>query len=229
MTQSSGGRAWSGRVAVVAGLVALAALLVPGVAGAAGTSPPQRPEVFSARIVGVDSGGAANRPAQLSYTVRVLRVYGESTVDRRRAVVTTSPQFARCRDRPTRAAAASDGPAYFFVVDKRRGRLLADACGDVARVTRDGEDAVVSRFGPAHAPGTPVPEQPGEQGFGSVAYGCPASEDTVSDVERASEQCAAVEPPDSLRRTAAPGLALVIVGLLGLLVVRRLARPTAGR
>ena len=98
------------------------------------------------------------------------------------------------------AAAALFGLSSRTVVSPG-GRLSADQCGGTARATDRLTDQVVELAGE----GTPL---------GATA---PAEQETAEFSKVADAE------PETLTRMAAPGLALVLLGLLGLFVVRRRA------
>lgn len=91
------------------------------------------------------------------------------------------------------------GEDYLFFVDRRASGWLASAQGRTAPVDDQLLGQVTRLLGSGKAP---VPAAPETAEFTRVADGEPAP----------------------LSRTAAPGLAMVLVGLLGLAVVRRLGR-----
>ncbi len=90
--------------------------------------------------------------------------------------------------------------AYVFFVAARGTELRADQCGGSGRAT----DRRIAALEDALGPGTPLnaKPEPTEVSFKPVDNGA----------------------PQSLTRMAAPGGALVLIGLLGLLVVRRASR-----
>ena len=95
----------------------------------------------------------------------------------------------------------SDRRYVFFAVEKG-GELRADQCGGTGRARGDLLRTVEKVLGEGTSLGTPSPEEPAAPEFTRVAGA----------------------EPEALTRLAAPGLALVLAGLLGLGVVRRAAR-----
>lgn len=91
--------------------------------------------------------------------------------------------------------------SYVFFVVEDGGDLVADQCGGTAKASDRFTGKVERLLGPGEALDAPEPEQQ-------------AAEFTL--VEGAE--------PETFTRLAAPGAALVLVGLLGLFVVRRRAR-----
>jgi hypothetical protein len=91
------------------------------------------------------------------------------------------------------------GETYVFFVESDEG-FTATACGGTTIASTQLITQVENLLGDGREP---VPPEPPTASFGPVV----------------------VDDPTSLTRVAAPGLALVLIGLLGLAVVRRLARP----
>ncbi len=105
-------------------------------------------------------------------------------------------------DRSTRACGLGDLPTdrrYLFFVKADGSELTSDSCSGTARA----DAQLVHKVEKLLGDGRPaVPPEPVKAVFTKVAHA----------------------QPTSLPRLAAPGVALVLVGLLGLVVVRRLGR-----
>ncbi|MGA8256141.1 MAG: hypothetical protein WB767_06150 [Nocardioides sp.] len=174
-------------------------------------------DVFAGRVQRVQTiEGPKNRPDRPVYTVLVMEVYGESEIDTGRVTVHTSAAIDKCTNLPTRPG---DQP-YFFTLDRQGVRLVATQCSDVRPATESARQRIIATYGEPRPAVMPDPEPV----LPEVTYTCPESEATLSDVERASTDCEELSAPSDLDRAAAPGLALILIGLLGLLVVRRVSR-----
>jgi hypothetical protein len=135
--------------------------------------------------------------ASTSRTSRVLvdRVYRGEMITTETVDVVTPRDFGTC------ARDLEVGKRYMFFVESDEG-FTATGCGG----TRVAIPALVNQVEHRRGPGRPpVMEEPGPV------------EATFDPLD--------TEEPASLTRVAAPGVALVLIGLLGLAVVRRLARP----
>ena len=127
-------------------------------------------------------------------TVSVDRVYKGSMVTTETVDVATARAFGTC------APALQVGKRYVFFAQSDEG-LSATGCGGTARSTAALVGQVKRLLGDGRLP---VPEQE------------TPVEATLTPVDTSE--------PTSFTRLAAPGLALVIVGLLGLALVRRVGR-----
>ncbi len=135
---------------------------------------------------------------------------------------------------PTQAPTQSPTGPTGTPIDRQRrvfdatftdGRYVVASCKDV----RLASDALVAdlekQFPDHHPPGadaTPTPDP-----VTNVTYLCPDDREALpEDLDDAgsSSTCDALADDQAFDRTAAPGLALVIVGVLGLLVARRVGR-----
>lgn len=199
---------------LASGLVAPAAALAlpPG-----GNEPD---DVFSARIERVERDpGPVGRPVRYTYTVQVEQVFGKSEISSVRVQVQTSSTFGECDSRPE-----SKGTGlYLWKLTRQDDRLLASRCRDVSRGTDAAIAAATTTYGEPRSPIETTPSEP-EIEFADVSYTCPDTSEAISDVLVAEETCDEVASPQSFDRAAAPGLALVLVGVLGWVVVLRLGR-----
>jgi hypothetical protein len=152
--------------------------------------------VFTGRVVAITpSAGTAGNASARTNTVQIARVYKGGMITTETVDVVTPRSFGNCA-RPLR-----QGRDYVFFVESDEGFTATD-CGGTARTSAPLVRKVERLLGGGRPP-VPVEPDPVEV--------------TLTPVN--------TDDPASLTRLAAPGVALVIVGLLGLTVVRRLARP----
>jgi hypothetical protein len=194
-----------------AGLAACILLLAPGAAAArADTQPPEcKPgtvadstknamAVFTGEVTGStrEDRPAGQQGAYFPHDVTVTRVY-QGEVDSDAAVVRTETGPAR----ECGLGRLSTGTEYMFFVDGSGDPWVATGTGGTAPVTAE----LVAKVERLLGEGTdPVPAEPEPAEFFPVE----------------------VDAPQTLSRAVAPGLALVLIGLLGLVLVRWLAsRP----
>lgn len=208
-------------LAVVIGLLA-GVLLVPAASQALPPGGATEPDdVFTAKIERVERDpGPAGRPARYTYTVQVQAVFGASDISSVRVRVQTTSSFGECLTRPE----SKGSDLYLWKLTRQSTRLVADGCRDVLRVTDDRLAEAADTYGEPRSPIEPTPSKPVVE-YPAVSYTCPDSTEAVDDVSTAEETCDSVAVAQTLDRAAAPGLALVIVGILGWVVVLRLGRP----
>lgn len=153
-------------------------------------------DVFTGTVTSARTSGTARR-GTVTYGVAVQRVYrgGVHTDD---VTVTTARGPRSCGlDR------LRENRRYLFLASASGSELVLDSCGGTAPA----RPAVVRRvervLGQGRAPSpTAAPSPPPQATFTRVS----------------------VSTPGSVTRLAAPGAALVLLGLLGLVVVRRLGK-----
>lgn len=202
----------------------LAGLVAPGSARAlppGGTDPD---DVFSARIERIERDpGPVGRPVRYTYTVQVDQVFGDSRISAVRMRVQTSSTFGECDNRPE----SKGSDLYLWKLTRQGDRLLAGRCRDVSRGTDAALAAAATTYG---EPRSPIETSPGppQVEYPEVSYTCPDTSEAISDVLGAENVCEEVASPQSFDRAAAPGLALVLLGLLGWFVVLRLGRARRG-
>jgi hypothetical protein len=130
----------------------------------------------------------------MSYDVKVDRVY--------KGDVSSTTVTVKSNADPTKCGliGMTAGTRYlFFVRANDEGALLADRCGGTGQARSTKTQKVIAILGPGS---TPVPPTPDDATFTRVAD----------------------SDPPALSRLAAPGAALVLVGLLGLMVFGALGR-----
>lgn len=189
--------------------VALLALLgcalvsAPGVATASVTRGlTSASDVFTGTVARATKvPGVAKRPARFVYAIDVDMVF-KGDVSTARVEVRTSSAYEKCTG-PNLDRATS----YAFLVSTQGSGLVAADCNDIRVASPELLKSLQARFGPARSP-LEDSQQPKPDPYPAVQY-----------------RAADVGEPATFNRSAAPGLALVIVGLLGLFVVRRMARP----
>jgi hypothetical protein len=211
--------------ALVAGLLAGGLALSGAVATPSSAVP--RPsitddpdDVFTATIERIERDPSpSGRPARYTYTVQVQEVYGDSDVSSVRVRVQTSAAYGECATRPDSRGSV----LYVWQLIRQGTALVADGCRDVLRSTDLRTAELRATYGEPRAPTEAAPAEPPVE-FPEVTYSCPEGGEEVADVTGAEGTCEEVAEPRPFDRAAAPGLALVIVGVLGWIVVLRLGR-----
>lgn len=199
---------WNVRVFAAAGRL-LAALLLAGVVVVVGGVPAHAcsckagstpddakaaSDVFTGTVEDATTSGGPRRDRVVTYDVTVDRVYKGDV--RTEDVTVTSPATAgQCGVGDLRA----DRRYLFFARGAAGAELSTGSCSGTAPARGVLVARVERLLGDGRDPAPPAP--PETASFTTVADGRPAS----------------------VTRLAAPGAALVLVGLLGLVVVRRLA------
>jgi hypothetical protein len=145
-------------------------------------------------VTAVERTSGGQNDAQFTHAVTVDRVY-KGPIDQVAVPVRT---IEGTRKRPG-LGALERGERYVFFVQLRNEVVSAGGCSGTTPATEDQVAMVVELRGNGRPA---VPPAPVEANFTRVAD----------------------SDPVDFTRSAAPGLALVLVGLLGLVVVRRLRR-----
>ena len=151
--------------------------------------------VFSGLLEGQSTGRTGeNGSPQTTYQIVAERVYKGS-------VTTADVEVVSPRDGCTLGALVTDR-RYMFFVSESGGEFMTDRCSGTNVANDEMVQRVERLLGDGQDLTAPPPAEPEQAEFTKVA-----------DAD-----------PETLGRLAAPGAALVIVGLLGLLLVGRLSR-----
>lgn len=105
------------------------------------------------------------------------------------------------------------------------GEYVVSSCTDVFLAEDDVVARIERQFGAGRPPG--VDKTPAPEPVTAVTYLCPDDRESLPenlDAAETSGSCDALGEEQGLDRAAAPGLALIIVGVLGLLLARRMGR-----
>ncbi len=189
--------------ALVVGLVGLAlSVVVEAPAHAACTC--QRPPVtqqvekadavFSGTVTMASGPTTSGKRQMMSYDIKVDRVY-KGDITSQTATVKSNADPTQCG----LSGITADTRYLFFARANDDGQLLADRCSGTGEAKSSKTQKVIAILGNGK---TPVPPEPEKATFTRVADS---------------------DPPD-LTRLAAPGAAMVLVGLLGLMLFAALGR-----
>lgn len=201
--------------------VLLATVLAP--AATAQALPPEDQdeptEIFTGRVMDVVPipGQTAARD-RLRLTVQVILVFGDTTVDTDSVVVHTTANA--CATFPQ----GQETQRYLFRLSRQTNGLVAKECSDIVDYASQNQDTIVAQYGDPRSPVEAEATPTAPPTLDPVSYTCPDTHEELAATFEASSDCDALDEPASTDRAAAPGLALAIVGLLGLVVVARLGR-----
>ena len=216
----------SALLALLAGALMVLAFAPAAVASAAPEGDGEATEIFIGRVQQVEQiKGQTPAGNRVQFTVDVILVFGATTVDTMEAVVRTTPGLDKCPRFPR----GPETQRYLFALTMQSNGLIAGDCASIAEFTRQDQPLVVEKYGAARQP-VPTPTQPPPPPAPDpVSYMCPDTQEEVATFADDAGGCEALHAPASTDRAAAPGLALVLVGLLGLFVVRRMGRGRGRR
>ncbi len=235
------------RTMLLAALVA--AVVLPSTTAAAAERADRRPAaadtdraIFTGSFVARPVVTGIRRQPLRTYQVEVAQVFGPLDVTTERVTVRSRIALEDCAEPGTGGQGGQPGPGGATAqpgpdstsgaapIDRQRRLFDATVQGEAYVVARC-DDAVlasdtvlaqvVEQFGQGRPPGSPSTPEP--EPFDDVAYLCPDTRDAVTDLDDPAG-CETLGDDEPFDRAAAPGLALVIVGLLGLFLARRLGR-----
>ena len=157
--------------------------------------------VFSGTLTMASGPTTSGDRQTMSYDVKVDRVY-KGDITSPRVTVKSDASEAACG----LSGMTADTRYLFFVrvSDVDAADLFANSCGGTGPAKSARTQKVVALLGPGSTPNPPTPEE--------------ATFTPVADAE-----------PYTLTRLAAPGAAMVLVGLLGLMVFGALGRSRGGK
>ena len=209
-------------LAVAIALLGSGLLLSVGSLGTAHALPPggatEPDDVFTAKVERVErEPGLVGRPPRYTYTVQVQEVFGPSDIASVRVRVQTTTSFGECATRPETKGSA----LYVWKLTRQGSRLVANGCRNVLRATDARVAEAIDTYGEPRSPIETTPSVPKVE-FPDVSYACPETSELLDDVTIAEETCAETAMPQAFDRAAAPGLALVIVGVLSWVLALRL-------
>ena len=150
--------------------------------------------VFSGTVTMASGPTTSGKRQMMSYDVKIDRVYKGEDIKSSSVTVKSNADPTKC--------GLSDMTAdtrYLFFVRANEANLLADKCGGTSPARSARTQKIVALLGPGSTPIPPTPED--------------ATFTPVADAE-----------PLPLTRLAAPGAAMVVIGLLGLMVFGALGR-----